>query len=161
MYGQLSKFQTRAAIIVMPQAWQYGIDKEEVVWVNMRRYLQSKRYSTEESKMMRTIFPSCRATDQGSYPHSMQRLLSRSKAKGTLRGYTRAIKTWLNFAADNNLATNPSSALGVTRYITLHTLCFKVILMEYFIILMALLTIDGYYNFSIYIGTLLTLDMFC
>ena len=49
----------------------------------------------------------------------MQRLLVRSKAKGTIRGYTSSIKSWLKYAAENDLPTNPATTFGVTRYITM------------------------------------------
>jgi hypothetical protein len=48
----------------------------------------------------------------------MQRLLVRSKARGTIRGYTSSINSWLKYAADNDLPTNPATTFGVTRYIT-------------------------------------------
>ena len=49
----------------------------------------------------------------------MQRLLVRSKAKGTIRGYTSSINSWLKYAAENDLPTNPATTFGVTRYITM------------------------------------------
>ena len=49
----------------------------------------------------------------------MQRLLVRSKAKGTIRGYTSSINSWFKYAAEKDLLTNPATTFGVTRYITM------------------------------------------
>ena len=48
----------------------------------------------------------------------MQRLLARSKSKGTLKAYSSSISSWLEFATLNNLPTNPSTAFGVAKFIT-------------------------------------------
>ena len=69
---------------------------------------------------MFSIFPPevYNTTAQGSFPYSMQRLLVRSKARGTLRGYSNSITSWFKFAKLHNFPTNPASVFGVTRFIT-------------------------------------------
>ena len=114
----------------MPQTWQHksNLDNSSElesktakgVLVKRRQKLQDKNCSSSEMKALNIIFPpeNYPSTEQGSLSHSMQRLLVRSKANGTLRSYSASINQWVKFTADKKLPTDPASVFGVSRYIT-------------------------------------------
>ena len=119
--------------LTMPQAWEHRATSKKL-W---RTLLQSKNYSQVEMKFINTVYPQDNPSQQvgfyfhfdlnksiylnlfqGSLSHSMKRLIARSKATGTLRGYTSTISSWMDFAEANNLKTNPANPFGVAKYIT-------------------------------------------
>ena len=100
----------------MPQAWEHKVPTA----VRRKTSLQTTSYSKLEEKFISLVYPENGGTSavRGTLVHSVRRLISRAKAKGTLRSYMTTISDWIEYANRNGLPTNPATVLGVSAFIS-------------------------------------------